>query len=101
MARFKNSGSILTFQQNITASGTPEQLTSYDVPDGVCVVVRAKSTNSGTMTIGGSSAQALNTGTAYFPLSPNQSISYQVTNTDQIWFDGTVTGDGVYVTLEY
>jgi hypothetical protein len=101
MARFLNSGSIKTFQQNITASGTPEQLTSYPVPEGVSVVVKAKKTNTGTITIGGSSAQALNSDTSYFPLENGEAVSYQVTNTDKIWFDGTVTGEGIQVTLEY
>lgn len=101
MARFLNSGSIKTFQQNITASGTPEQLTSYTVPEGIGIVVKAKSTNTGTITIGGSSAQALNSGTSYFPLSAGQSVVYQVSDTKHIWFDGTVTGEGVEVTLEY
>jgi len=101
MARFLNSGSIKTFQQDITVSGTPEQLTSYAVPDGVSVVVKAKNANTGTITLGGSSAQALNSGTSYFPLTSGQSASYQVTDTDKIWFDGTVTGEGVEVTLEY
>jgi len=101
MARFINSNSIKSFQQNVTASGTPEQLTAYPIPDGVTVVVKAKTANTGTITIGGTSDEALNTGTSYFPLLSGQSVGYQVSNTDDIWIDATVTGEGVDITTEF
>ena len=60
MARFINSGAIISFQKNVTTSGTPVQLTTNVVPDGVSVVVKAKKANTGDIAVGGSSAQALN-----------------------------------------
>ncbi len=101
MARYANTKSILTFQKNVTTSGTPVQLTAYDVPEGVAVVVKAKKGNTGDITVGGSSAQALNTGTGFFRLQPEQSITYQIINTDSIWIDATVSGEGIECTLEY
>jgi hypothetical protein len=101
MARFINSNNIITFQKNVTTSGTPVQLTDSIVPEGVSVVIRAKKGNTGDITVGGSSAQALNTGTSFFRLQPEQSISYQVSNTNFIWIDATVSGEGVEVTSEY
>ena len=86
---------------NVTASGTPEQLTAYPVPDGIDVVVKAKSGNTGNITVGGTSAQALNTGTSFFTLTPGQALTYQVQNTDDIWIDAGTSGDGVEVTLEF
>lgn len=99
--RFINSGSIKTFQQNITTSGIPETLTSFPVPDGISVVVKAKNANTGTITLGGTSAQALNTGTSYFPLLAGQAASFQVNNPNLIWFDGTVSNDGIEVAFEF
>ena len=101
MSRFINSGSIKTFQQDVTVSGTPEQLTAYPIPDGVSVTVKAKSANTGAITVGGTSAQALNTGSSSFLLQPGQGISYQVSNTNLIWIDAAVTGEGVEVTTEF
>lgn len=101
MARFLNSNAIKTFQKNVTTSGTPVQLTATIVPDGVSVVVKAKKGNTGDITVGGSSADALNSGTTFFRLQPEQSISYQVGNADQIWIDSTVSGEGVECTLEF
>lgn len=101
MARFVNTKSIKTFQKNVTTSGTPVQLTAFAVPDGVVVVIKAKSANTGTITVGGSSADALNSGTAHFKLTNNQSLSLQVANTENIWIDSTVSSEGVEVALEY
>jgi hypothetical protein len=101
MARFLNSSAIISFQKNVTTSGTPVQLTSNIVPDGVSVVVKAKKGNTTDVTVGGSSAQALNTGTSFFRLQPEQSISYQVSNTEAIWIDAVTSGEGVEVSYEY
>lgn len=101
MARFINSGSIKTFQKNVTTSGTPVQLTAAPVPDGVSVVVKAKRANTGVITVGASSADSLNTGTAHFALQANQSVSLQISNTDLVWLDATVSGEGVEVALEF
>ena len=46
-------------------------------------------------------SQALNSGTSFFRLQPEQSMSYQVSNSDMIWIDSTVSGEGVEVTSEY
>ena len=101
MARFLNPKSLITFQKNVTTSGTPVQLTAYDVPDGVSFVVKAKNANTGTITIGSSSANALNTDTVHFKLLNNQSVSLQLANTDLVWIDSTVSGEGVECILEY
>lgn len=101
MARFLNANDIKTFQKNVTTSGTSVQLDSNAVPEGVSVVVKAKRANTGVITVGDSSANALNTGTAHFALQAGQSISVQVTNTDVIWIDSTVSGEGIEVVFEF
>ena len=87
-------------QKNVTTSGTPVQLTSTAVPDGVTVVVKAKSGNTGTITLGYSSATALNSGTDCFKLTAGQAIGIQVDDTSHIWLDSTINGEGVEVILE-
>ena len=101
MTRFLNSTSIKTFQKNVTTSGTPVQLTDLSVPDGVKVTIKAKVANTGTITIGGSSADSLNTGTSFFKLRSGESIGLQVTNPNVIWIDATVSLEGVECLLEY
>jgi hypothetical protein len=101
MARFLNTSTIKSFQTNVSTAGTPVQLPSYSVPEGISVVVKAKTSNTSAITIGGSSSEALHTGTSFFSLLPGQAIEYQVTNTNHIWIDAYTNGDGVEVTLEY
>ena len=101
MARFLNSGSFTTFQKNVTTSGTPVQLDSNAVPDGVSVVIKAKRGNTGVITVGNSSANSLNTGTTHFALQNDQSVSYQIQNSNLFWIDATVSVEGVEVTFEF
>lgn len=89
-----------TAQKNVTTSGTPVQLAAQAIPPGVTIVVKAKNSNTGTITVGNSSTNALNTGTTHFKLLNGQSIEYQVQNTDVVWIDATVSGEGVEITAE-
>jgi len=73
------------------------------VADGVSVVIKAKNANTGTITLAGTAARALNTNTAYesyFTLLANQSVEVQVKNLNQIWMDATVSGEGVEIAFE-
>lgn len=77
---------------------TIEAKKGVPVPDGVAVVIKAKSTNTGEITLGSTSARALNTNTNYFSnfrLSANQGITLQVKNLNEIWMDATVSGEGI------
>ena len=70
------------------------------VPDGISVNIKAKTANTGNITIGHSSASALNTGTGWFSLDSNEAVGIQVQSTDAIWLDATVSGEGVEVLFE-
>ena len=70
------------------------------VPDGVSVVVKARNANTGLISVGYSSATALNTATSSFTLDNNESISLQVENINQIWLDSSVSGETVEVIYE-
>lgn len=101
MARFTNTAKFYSAQQNVTTSGTPVQLTASVVPDGAELTVKAKGANTGTITVGNSSANALNSGTAHFKLTAGQAVTLQVTNANLVWIDATVSGEGVEVISEF
>jgi len=84
-------------------SVTLQTLHGAKIEDGVEVIVKAKTNNTGIITLGPTSARALNTNTAYFSnfrLSSNQAASLQVKNLDEIWMDATVSGEGVEILFE-
>lgn len=100
MGRSQNLTGITTGQQNVTTSGTPVQLSDVDIPAGVLVTIKAKSANTGRITLGSSSANALNTGTSFFSLGSNDATVLQVDNLNRIWIDATVSGEGIEYLFE-
>lgn len=83
---------------------TLDTLQGVKVEDGVGVVIKAKAANTGVISIGPTSAKALNTNTSYFSnyrLSAGQSLTLQVKNLNSIWMDAAVSGEGVEVVFEY
>ena len=83
------------------AAGATVVLTApKTVPDGISVNIKAKNANTGNITVGYSSATALNTGTGWMSLDNNESIGIQVQNIDALWLDATVSGEGVEVWFE-
>ncbi len=101
MSRMSNLTYVKAYTITCAVSGTPVQGTSYQVPAGVSVVIKAGDANTGTVTFAESSANAVNTGTDNFPLLSGQSATVQVTNTNSLWFDSTVSGDTVRILFEY
>lgn len=101
MSRILNLATFTSFQKTVTTSGTPVQLDAYPIPDGVTITVKADDRNTGIVTVGNSSANALNTGTAPFRLTANSAIDVALKNTDAIWVDSTASGDRVDVLFEF
>lgn len=81
---------VTTIRQTITTSAV--QLASDTFTQGV--VLTALSTNTGIIYIGGQGV----TSTTGYPLSPGQSISYAVNNTNLLYVVGTVAGDILVIT---
>jgi len=82
---------------------TLDLLHGRKVEDGVAVTIKALSSNTGTITLGPTSARALSSNTNYdsnFSLLQNQSVSLQVKNLKDIWMDATVSGEGVQIAFE-
>lgn len=98
--RHSNTPYIKAYTITCTA-GTPVQGTSYAVPAGAEVVIKAGSSNTGTVTMAESSANAVNSSTNNFDLKADQAVSVQIQNTNQLYFDSTVSGDTVRILFEY
>ena len=94
-----NTAQISTAQKNVTTSGTPVQLEALIIPDGAALILKPKSANTGTITVGSSSANALNTGTAHFKLE--EPMTFQVQNANAVWIDATVSGEGIELAVEF
>jgi hypothetical protein len=93
------ANTMQTFQKNVTTSGTPVRLTNYPVDLGQSIVIKAKAANTGTITVGPDSASALNSDTKHFKLSPGDAIEVAISETEEIWIDSTVNGEGVEVAI--
>jgi hypothetical protein len=95
------TGNFITFQKTVAVSGTPEQLAvNTALATGTKVLIRANPNNTDNITIGYSSATALNTNTDYFSLLPGGTLTIRVSNLNKIWIDALVSGEGVHVLYE-
>lgn len=96
-------GSKTTFytgQKDVAVSGVPEQLPDQATSDGVSIVVKAKIDNTGNITVGNSSVNAKNDSGNCYVLLSGESISLPLTNSNKIWIDATVGGEGVEIIFE-
>ena len=84
-----NPTTIYSAQQTVTASAVA--LTSQALSNGL--VIKAKSSNAGTVYVGPSTLTTANG----YALAPGESISYGVTNASAVWIVGTAS-DVVYIT---
>ncbi len=85
------------------ASVTLDTVRGIPVQDGVECTFKAKAGNTGTITLGPTSAKALNTNTSYFSnyrMTAGQSIVLQIKNLSSVWMDATVSGEGIEIILE-
>lgn len=98
------AGTITLLGRNdLTTEGAGPTITltaPKSVPEGISLNIKARSANTGDITVGYSSATALNTAGASMVLDANESIGVQVSSTDLIWLDATVSGETVEVWFE-
>ena len=88
----------ITFSQDVATAGTAVQLPSNSVPQDCFVTIKAKSTNTGTIYIGGSKADAEDTANA-FPLSAGEKQDLKIKNSSGIWINASVNGEGVNIII--
>lgn len=88
------SNSLKGSVQNVATAGTKVQLPSYTCRE---VTIIAKKTNTGNIFVGGSDVSSSVYGVA---LSANESFTFAINNTNLIYIDASVSGEGVsYVAI--
>lgn len=89
------SNNVYTYQRTVTTSGTPVQLANQTVDPDQVVLIKAKTANTGTISVGYDSTSAANGSSAHFKLRAGESMVVSVRNTNMLWIDSTVNGEGV------
>lgn len=90
-----------TFQLNVATAGTPVQLPANAINSAQAVIIKAKPANTGNVSVGYSSSQVDTDNTNFFSLAAGEAVELTLTNTNQIWIDSTVSGEGVQVLISY
>ena len=85
--------------KDVTAAGTAEQLPDVTVPNGFSLVVRAKPGNTGNVFYGNSKANAEDV-TKRLTFSAGNGVTLRVTNTNLVWVDAALPGEGVEYWVE-
>ena len=84
MALLENPSRIIVQKKNLGTASVAEQLPDTAVPYDHEVVILALSTNSGTIYVGNSKADAQDTNKSY-PLTAGESIGYKINNVGHLW----------------
>lgn len=95
------TGTVLVTEnagQTITIS---ESGVGFPIDDGIRAVVKAMHNNTGFISIGGNSTDALAAGTDHVRLYADQSLEMRVDNLQKIWIDASVSGEGVELIYEF
>lgn len=86
-----NPAVVVFGQKTVAATGTAESLVSSSTPLKIGVTVKALSTNTNAVWVGGSSTST----TTGFELKAGEQIFIPVTDTQTIYVDVTTNGEGV------
>lgn len=89
---------VENFHVNVTTAGTPVQLPSNAVPDGIDFSIKAKPGNTGTIRVGKSAAATASN--AGWSLAAGTGLTFGLPNTNMVWIDATVNGEGIEVIFE-
>ena len=86
--------SIVAGQAKLTAAGTAQALPANPLTSGITIT--ANINNTGIITVGAAGVNNIVNGTGNgIRLSPGQSYAYSVSNSNVVYFNGTVTGDTI------
>ena len=81
---------ISTAHKVVTTAGSRVQLSSATI---VSITIKALSTNTGLIYVGGSGVTSSNG----FELSTGDSVTLAINDADEIWIDSSVSGEGVSI----
>jgi len=95
----QNPSEISAFVVRVPAVNVPVQLPGREIPYGKALVIKALNTNGGLIRVANSRPEALNANSSYW-LIGNEAIEYEIKNSEQLWINATVAGEGVVCTVE-
>lgn len=99
--RFMNLAGLRAETVTVAVAGVATNPTTFPVPDGVSVVVMAHPSNTGTIKVGSTAANAQSAvGVNNIPLAANVSASFQLTDPLLLFIDATVAGERAIVFFE-
>lgn len=79
---------VISGSQNVTTAGTRVQLATNTC---VSVSIKAKAANTGTIYVGDATVASTNG----YQLAAKESISFDIDNTNRVYIDSSVNGEGV------
>jgi hypothetical protein len=97
----ETASTVFSIEEVNASEGGTNQSAGVIVPEGVKILIKAFDSNTGVVTVGYSSATALNTTTYNYRLLNLEAITLQVDNINKIWIDSTASSDKVMVSFEY
>ena len=94
-----NANEFFYVIKGVTVAGTADQLTAYQIPDGLTVTVTARRSNTQNCYIADTQVNA-QTSANRKVLVPGQSTELRIDNTNRIWMDADNTTDRIEITVQ-
>lgn len=94
-----NAPMIASGTHLVTTAGSARQFPQRYIPDGMCVSIKAPTTNAGNVYVGNTAADAIDHSTGYM-LDAGDVIQYYIKDLSQLWLDADSDGEGVVWTCE-
>ena len=94
-----NANEFFYIVEGVSAPGTAEQLTAYQIPDGLEVNITARRSNTQNMYVADSQTNAQTAANRKI-LIPGQSTPLRIDNTNRIWVDADNANDRLEITVQ-
>jgi len=95
----QNPSEVSSFVIRVTVVNQPVKLPGREIPYGLTLVIKALNTNGGIIYVGNSRPEAMNVNSSYW-LIGNEAVEYEIKNSEQLWINANVAGEGVVCTVE-
>lgn len=94
-----NANEFFYVIKGVSSAGTAEQVTAYQIPDGLEVNITARRSNTQNVYLADSQTNAQTAANRKI-LIPGQSTSLRIDNTNRLWVDADNTNDRVEITVQ-
>lgn len=92
-----NANAVTAVRVLVAIAGT--QMPFIAIPSGMTLVIKAYALNPGWLQVGATQGESTQVNQS-FPLLPNEVVTYQIENADQLWIAGSVAGCYACLTVE-